>query len=72
MIVLNEGVKLCYSTTDVNNGYWLLQELVPTSESNLARSLMYIFEMLMSEACEDEKATKDKNFKSWIVVRNLV
>lgn len=39
-----------------------------TSESNLARSLMYIFEMLMSDACDDEKATKDKNFKSWIVV----
>lgn len=39
-----------------------------TSESNLARSLMYIFEMLMAEACEDEKAAKDKNFKSWIIV----
>ena len=43
-----------------------------TSESNLARSLMYVFEMLMSEACEDEKASKDKNFKSLIIVRNLI
>ena len=48
----------------------ITQELVPTSESNLVRSLMYVFEMLMSEACDDEKAIKDKNFKSWIVVRN--
>ena len=42
-----------------------------TSESNLARSLMYIFVMLMSEVCEDEKTAKDKNFKSWIIVRDF-
>lgn len=46
-----------------------LKELVVTSESNLTRSLMYLFEMLMKEAMLDEKATKDsKSFKSWIVV----
>ena len=45
-----------------------MQELVTTSESNLARSLMYIFEMLMSDACEDENAAKDKNFKSLVIV----
>ena len=47
------------------------QELVPTSDSNLAKSLMYLFEMLMKEACEDEKTAKEnKNLKIWIVVGN--
>ena len=46
-----------------------LKELVVTSESNLTRSLMYLFEMLMSTVCTN--APGDKNFKSWIVVRNL-
>ena len=41
-----------------------------TSESNLACSLMYMVEMMMSEACEDEKTAKEnKNLKIWIVVR---
>ena len=43
-------------------------ELVATSESNLTRSLMYMFDMMMSSALEDEKAVKDKNFRVWIVV----
>ena len=43
-----------------------LKELVPTSESNLTRSLMYLFEMLMSETVADEQAAKsNKNFKIW-------
>ncbi len=46
-----------------------LKELVVTSESNLTRSLMYLFEMLMSDASSDPQQAKDnKNFKSWIVV----
>ena len=45
-----------------------LKELVVTSESNLTRSLMYLFEMSMASICEDEKVTKDKAFKSLIVV----
>lgn len=49
-----------------------LKELVVTSESNLTRSLMYLFEILMSEASRDQQQAKDnKNFKSWIVVSNL-
>lgn len=32
-----------------------LKELVATSESNLTRSLMYLFEMLMADAVKDEK-----------------
>ena len=47
-----------------------LKELVTTSESNLTRSLMYLFEMLMADAVKDEKVAKEnKNLKSWIVVR---
>ena len=46
-----------------------VKELVPTSDSNLAMSLMYLFEMLMHEAVQDEKAARDnKNLKSWIMV----
>jgi dynein heavy chain len=45
-----------------------LKELVVTSESNLTRSLMYLFQMSMSSICDDEKASKDKNFKSIITV----
>lgn len=46
-----------------------LKELVVTSESNLTRSLMYLFEMLMSEAVSDPEAAKsNKNLKIWIVV----
>ena len=46
------------------------QELVPSSDSNLTRSLMYLFEMLMKEACAEEKtARENKNLKIWIVVR---
>lgn len=46
-----------------------LKELVATSESNLTRSLMYLFEMLMADAVKDEKAAKEnKALKSWIVV----
>ena len=45
------------------------QELVPTSDSNVVRSLMYMFEILMKEASEDEKTARDnKNLKIWIVV----
>ena len=46
-----------------------LQELVATSDSNLTRSMMYLFEMLMSDILEDEKAAKDKNLRSWIMVK---
>ena len=45
-----------------------LKELVVTSESNLTRSLMYMFVMSMSALCEDDKMASDKNFKIWIVV----
>ena len=46
-----------------------LKELVTTSESNLTRSLMYLFEMLMADAVKDEKAAKEnKALKSLIVV----
>ena len=45
---------------------YTLQELVATSNSNLVRSLMYLFEMLMKDICEDEAAIKDKNMKIWI------
>lgn len=38
-----------------------------TSDSNLTRSFMYLFEMLMQDICQDEAAAKDKNMKSWIV-----
>lgn len=49
-----------------------LKELVVTSESNLTRSLMYLFEMSMSSVCEDEKVIKDKAFKSLIVVSSSI
>ena len=46
-----------------------LKELVPTSESNLSCSLMNLFEILLSEAVEDEQAVKENKFmKTWIVV----
>ena len=32
---------------------------MPTSESNLTRSLMYLFEVLMSDILVDENAAKD-------------
>ena len=50
---------------------WLLhhQELLPTSDSNLATSLMKLFGMLMHEHCQDDKqARENKNLKNWIVV----
>jgi len=47
----------------------VLQELVATSNSNLMKSLMYMFTMMMSDALEDESSAKDaKNVKIWIVV----
>lgn len=40
-----------------------------TSDSNLMKSLMYMFTMMMTDALEDEAASKDsKNVKIWIVV----
>ncbi len=40
-----------------------------TSESNLTRSLMYLFEMLITDAVPNEKAAKEnKMLKIWIVV----
>ena len=47
-----------------------LKELVVTSESNLTRSLMHFFVMMMSEAVREEKAAREnKNLRPWIVVR---
>ncbi|CAI8001099.1 Dynein heavy chain 7, axonemal, partial [Geodia barretti] len=44
-----------------------LKELVPTSEANLTRSLMYMFDMMMSSAVEDEKAAREnKNLRVWM------
>lgn len=46
-----------------------LKELVVTSEGNLTRSLMYLFEMLMSDTVSDEQEAKsNKNLKTLIVV----
>ena len=46
-----------------------LKELVVTSESNLTRSLMYLFEMLMEEAVRDHNIAKEnKSLKIWITV----
>ena len=40
-----------------------------TSDSNLMKSLMYMFTMMMTDALEDEASAKDsKNVKIWIVV----
>ena len=40
-----------------------------TSDSNLMKSLMYMFTMMMTDALEDEGSAKDtKNVKIWIVV----
>ena len=42
---------------------------MPTSEANLTRSLMYMIDMMMSSAVEDEKAAKEnKNLRVWIIV----
>ena len=47
----------------------VVQELVATSDSNLMKSLMYMFTMMMTDALEDEASAKDtKNVKIWIVV----
>ena len=47
----------------------LFIELVPTSEANLTRSLMYMFDMMMSSAVKDVKAAKEnKNLRVWITV----
>jgi len=49
--------------------FTFLQELVVTSDSNLMKSLMYMFTMMMSDALEDQASAKDpKNVKIWIVV----
>lgn len=43
-----------------------------TSESNLTRSLMYLFEMLVTDAVPTEKAAKEnKALKIWIVVSHI-
>ena len=43
-----------------------------TSDSNLMKSLMYMFTMMMTDALEDEAGARDsKNVKIWIVVRML-
>ena len=40
-----------------------------TSDSNLMKSLMYMFTMMMADALEDEASAKDsKNIKIWVVV----
>jgi dynein heavy chain len=45
-----------------------VKELVVTSDSNLTRSFMYLFQMLMDDICEgDESISKDKNMRSWIM-----
>ena len=50
-----------------------LKELVPTSESNLTCSLMYLFEMLMTDALKEERTAKESRYmQSWIVVRYLI
>ena len=42
---------------------------MPTSEANLTRSLMYMFDMMMSSAVEDEKAAREnKNLRVWMTV----
>lgn len=62
----------CYRLYGSNRWFPLSQELVPSSDSNLTRSLMYLFEMLMKEACAEEKAAREnKNMKIWIVVRQI-
>lgn len=48
-----------------------LKELVVTSESNLTRSLMYLFLIMMGDAIDDPQMATDKNFKTWIVVSLL-
>lgn len=43
-----------------------------TSDSNLMKSLMYMFTMMMTDALEDEASAKDsKVVKIWIVVCHI-
>lgn len=73
--VLQEHKSLLLALVDwlvepcLNFVFRKLKELVTTSESNLTRSLMYLFEMLMADAMSDDKDTK--NIKIWIVVSIL-
>ena len=40
-----------------------------TSEANLTRSLMHMFDMMMCSAVSDEKAAREnKSLRGWIVV----
>ena len=64
---IHKQVKVSIVLLNFHTRVFCLQELVATSDSNLTRSFMYLFQMLMEDICEDESASKDKNMRSWIV-----
>uniref|UniRef100_H2Z3M2 Dynein axonemal heavy chain 7 n=1 Tax=Ciona savignyi TaxID=51511 RepID=H2Z3M2_CIOSA len=42
------------------------KEVMPYQESNLIRSMMYLFELLLHDAASADNATDNKNIKIWI------
>ena len=48
-----------------------MQELTPTSDTNLARSLMNIHESLLDELMDEQKskALSQQQIEAWIMVR---
>lgn len=49
---------------------FVLQEVVPTSNSNTVMSLCRLFEMLLTEPVKQNP--KDRNIRTWIMVHELV
>lgn len=49
---------------------FVLQEVVPTSNSNTVMSLCRLFEMLLAEPVKQNP--KDRNIRTWIMVHELV
>ncbi|XP_019624138.1 PREDICTED: dynein heavy chain 12, axonemal-like isoform X1 [Branchiostoma belcheri] len=42
------------------------KELVPTQDNNLARSLMYLIEMMLKDGLGDDLESKNPNCKTWV------
>ena len=48
------------------------QEYLSSGNANLVRSLMYMIEMLMKEACEKEDAHENRHLRTWLIVRRRI
>ena len=73
MLLLRVRYQCLLRTYSLLRNNYVIAELVPTSEANLTRSLMYMFDMMMSSAVEDEKAAREnKNLRVWMTVSTFL